>query len=121
MHQLGGFKVQGQTDAAVEKLITDAIALQEAGVFALVLECIPTELAAEIKEKLAIPVIGIGAGPNCDGQVLVTQDLLGINNQFVPKFVREYENLGAKMKEAIKTYKQDVEQGAFPNQAESFY
>lgn len=120
VHQLGGFKVQGQTDAAAEKLIADALALEEIGVFALVLECIPSDLAAKVTRKLSIPVIGIGAGGSCDGQVLVVHDMLGINNQFAPKFVREYDNLGEKMKNAIKTYKQDVEQGEFPNQAESF-
>lgn len=120
VHQFGGFKVQGQTDAAAEKLIADALALEEAGVFALVLECISRDLAAKVTNQLSIPVIGIGAGRSCDGQVLVVHDMLGINNQFVPKFVREYDNLGEKVKKAIKTYKQDVEQGEFPTAGESF-
>ena len=120
VHQFGGFKIQGQTDAAAERLIADALALEEAGVFALVLECIPSDLAAKVTNQLSIPVIGIGAGRSCDGQVLVVHDMLGINNQFVPKFVREYDNLGEKVKKAIKTYKQDVEQGEFPTARESF-
>lgn len=120
VNQFGGFKVQGREEAAAKKLIEDALALEEAGVFAVVLECIPAELAREITEQLSIPTIGIGAGKDCDGQVLVSQDMLGILSDFTPKFVRKYADLNQQMSVAFRNYKEEVESGSFPNQEESF-
>ncbi|WP_408955458.1 3-methyl-2-oxobutanoate hydroxymethyltransferase [Natroniella sp. ANB-PHB2] len=120
INQLGGYGVQGKNKKAAEKLIEDAKALEAAGAFAIVLECIPTELATEVSKQLSIPTIGIGAGKGCDGQVLVTHDLLGIFSEFTPKFVRKYAKLNQKISSAIKEYKEDVEEGNFPSQKESF-
>jgi 3-methyl-2-oxobutanoate hydroxymethyltransferase len=120
VNQLGGFKVQGKSETAAEKLLTDARALEEAGVFALVLECIPAELAGEVSQNISIPTIGIGAGKECDGQVLVTQDMLGLFSDFTPKFVREYANLNKEVVVAFKKYKEDVEEEKFPQEEETF-
>ncbi len=120
VNQFGGFKVQAKEEKAARKLIEDAKALEEAGVFAIVLECIPAELAKEISQILEVPTIGIGAGQDCDGQVLVHQDLLGISPDFTPKFVRKYENLSERITDALKEFKVDVETGSFPNDDESF-
>ena len=120
VNQLGVFKLQAKTDQEAEKLLADAKLLETAGVFAIVLECIPAKLAARVTEELTIPTIGIGAGKNCDGQVLVTQDMLGMTNDFTPKFVRKYNDLEAEMISSIKAYKQDIEQGNFPANDESF-
>jgi 3-methyl-2-oxobutanoate hydroxymethyltransferase len=114
IHKLGGFKVQGRDDAAAQKLLDDAIALQEAGAFSIVLEAIPAEVAADITESLSIPTIGIGAGVHCDGQVLVTPDLLGMFERFVPKFVKRYANLAPLIEEAVKEYIDEVKTGKFP-------
>ncbi|MBI5091781.1 MAG: 3-methyl-2-oxobutanoate hydroxymethyltransferase [Candidatus Hydrogenedentes bacterium] len=112
VHQIGGYKVQGRTPDARDRLKNEARGLQEIGCFALVLECIPSDLAAEITESLSIPTIGIGAGPSCDGQVLVVHDLLGMGKQ--PKFAKVYSNVGAAMKQAFTEYVHDVKSGAFP-------
>ncbi|WP_027339877.1 3-methyl-2-oxobutanoate hydroxymethyltransferase [Halonatronum saccharophilum] len=116
----GGFKVQAKEEEAAKTLLEDAKILEEAGVFSLVLECIPAPLAKKVSQSLSIPVIGIGAGKGCDGQVLVNQDLLGVSNDFKPRFVRRYANLNEEMLDAFKRYREDVEQGNFPNEEESF-
>ncbi len=110
----GGYKVQGKTEAAASQLLEDAKALAEAGIFALVLEGMPSALAGEITQAIDIPTIGIGAGPDCDGQVLVMHDLLGLYTDFTPKFVKRYAELGEAMKAAFETYRSEVEQGQFP-------
>jgi 3-methyl-2-oxobutanoate hydroxymethyltransferase len=120
VHTLGGFKVQGKEEAAREKLLADARAVQDAGAFSVVLEAIPASLAKEIKELLRIPTIGIGAGVHCDGQVLVLHDLLGLFDRFTPKFVKQYARLKDLALKAVKDYKQDVEGGTFPSDEHSF-
>lgn len=120
VHMLGGFKVQGKDEAAREKILSDARAVQDAGAFSVVLEAIPVSLAAEIHKVLHIPTIGIGAGPECDGQVLVIHDLLGLFERFTPKFVKKYANLREDAIKAVKEYKQDVEGGTFPAQEHTF-
>lgn len=117
---LGGFKVQGKDAAMAAKLLADAQALEEAGAFAIVLECIPAQLGRLISEKLTIPTIGIGAGPWCDGQVLVTQDMMGLFDRFVPKFVKRYANIGQIMLEAFQKYAEEVNTGVFPDLEHSF-
>jgi len=117
---LGGFKVQGKDAAMAAQLLADAQALEEAGACAIVLECIPAQLARLITEKLTIPTIGIGAGPWCDGQVLVTQDMMGLFDRFVPKFVKQYANVGKVMLEAFEKYAAEVDAGAFPDMGHSF-
>jgi 3-methyl-2-oxobutanoate hydroxymethyltransferase len=119
-HQLGGFKVQGREQGGREKLVADALALEEAGVYALVLEAIPADIAREITEKLSIPTIGIGAGVECDGQVLVSYDMLGMDETFKPRFVRRFATLGATIKEAVGQYVAEVRGSTFPSDAESF-
>jgi 3-methyl-2-oxobutanoate hydroxymethyltransferase len=120
LHQLGGYKVQGKGDAAAKRMIEDARILEEAGAFAVVLECVPVQLAREITESLTISTIGIGAGVHCDGQVLVINDMLGIFERFTPKFVKKYANLNLQMKEAVRQYCDEVRTGAFPDDAHSF-
>jgi 3-methyl-2-oxobutanoate hydroxymethyltransferase len=120
VHTLGGFKVQGKDEAAREKVLADARAVEEAGAFSVVLEAIPAPLAKEIHGILHIPTIGIGAGPDCDGQVLVLHDLLGLFDRFTPKFVKKYANLKDVALKAVKEYKQDVENGKFPSEEHSF-
>lgn len=120
IHRMGGYKVQGKTQEQRKKLKEDALALQEAGAFCMILEAIPLDLAKEITEMLSIPTIGIGAGPHCDGQVLVLHDLLGLFERFVPKFVRRYANLKEESLKAIRAYIEDVQQGRFPSEEESF-
>lgn len=117
---LGGYKVQGRTAEAAQKLLHDALALEEAGAFMIVLECIPSQVAELISKKLSIPTIGIGGGAACDGQVLVFHDTLGLFERFVPKFVKQFETLGAKAKEALALYAGEVRSGAFPDEAHSF-
>lgn len=117
---MGGFKVQGKTDEAAQVLVDDALALAEAGCFALVLEGVPTETARLVTEAVPIPTIGIGAGPHCDGQVLVFHDLLGIEERVLPKFVRRYATLKADAVEAITRYADDVRGGRFPSPDESY-
>ena len=120
VHKLGGFKVQARGEGAAAKLRRDAVALQEAGCFALVLECVPSALAAEVTEVLEIPTIGIGAGPHTSGQVLVLQDLLGMDPGFHPRFVRTYLDGFTLIRDALDAYDRDVKAGAFPNHEESF-
>jgi len=120
VHQLGGYKVQGKNDAAAERIKEDAIILEEAGAFAVVLECVPTALGADISAALSIPTIGIGAGINCDGQVLVVNDMLGMFEKFTPKFVKKFANLNVGMKEAIGQYIEEVQEGTFPGPEHSF-
>ena len=118
--KLGGFRVQGKDLASARKLLDSALALEEAGACSVVMECIPDKLAGLISKSLKIPTVGIGAGPECDGQVLVTNDLLGLFEKFLPKFVKQYVKLFPMIKEAIETYKQEVEAGKFPGPEHSF-
>ncbi|GBF32052.1 3-methyl-2-oxobutanoate hydroxymethyltransferase [Desulfocucumis palustris] len=120
VNQLGGYKVQGKDEATARKLIEDALAIQEAGVFSVVLECVPTALARLITEKLDIPTIGIGAGPVCDGQVLVAHDMLGLYGEGSPKFAKRYAQLSDQITDAFKAYRQEVESRAFPGPEHSF-
>ena len=120
VHMLGGFKVQGKDEAAREKILADARAVQDAGAFAVVLEALPTSLAKEITDTLRIPTIGIGAGMHCDGQVLVIHDLLGLFDRFTPKFVKKYAQLKVQALQAVKEYKSEVESGKFPSDEQSF-
>jgi 3-methyl-2-oxobutanoate hydroxymethyltransferase len=114
VHQLGGFRVQARSEAAAERLLEESRALEAAGVFALVLESIPDEVAIKVTAELSIPTIGIGAGPHCDGQVLVSYDLLGLGDGAVPRFVKQYARLGEEMVEAARAYAEDVQEGRFP-------
>ncbi|KZE55501.1 3-methyl-2-oxobutanoate hydroxymethyltransferase [Brevibacillus parabrevis] len=114
VHQLGGYKVQGRDLEAAKKLLDDALALQQAGAFAIVLECVPQEVAKMIAQKLEVAVIGIGAGVDCDGQVLVFHDLVGYASQLTPKFVKRYADIGTSIREAVATYVKEVELRHFP-------
>lgn len=120
VHQMGGYKVQGKDESAAKKLIADARAIEDAGAFCLVLECVPTPLAKLITESLHIPIIGIGAGPHCDGQVLVIHDMLGLYPRSSPKFVKKYVNLHELMDAALKQYKEEVAARTFPGPEHSF-
>ncbi len=120
IHAFGGHRVQGKTKEAAKKLLEDARAVEEAGAFAVVLECVPSKLAALITKELTIPTIGIGAGNQCDGQILVYQDLLGMFSDFTPKFVKKYANVGEIMKEAFKEYKNEVHSGVFPAKEQEY-
>ncbi|RUM86931.1 MAG: 3-methyl-2-oxobutanoate hydroxymethyltransferase [Thermodesulfatator sp.] len=117
---LGGFKVQGRDIERARGIYEDALAVARAGAFSVVLECIPSDLAELITKDVDIPTIGIGAGPHCDGQVLVTNDLLGLYDKFTPKFVKRYLNLSPQIKEALRSFKKEVEAGDFPSPEESF-
>jgi 3-methyl-2-oxobutanoate hydroxymethyltransferase len=119
LHLLGGFRAQGKTAAAARKLVEDAHALEEAGCFSIVLETIPARLARLLSERLEIPTIGIGAGVGCDGQVLVTHDLLGLFDRFTPRFVKKYTDLHGEMAQAFAAYKADVESQKFPAEEHS--
>ncbi len=119
-HQLGGFKVQGRETGGRERLVADALALEEAGVYAVVLEAIPADIAREITELLSIPTIGIGAGVACDGQVLVSYDMLGMDETFKPRFVRRFATLGKTIKDAVGQYVSEVRGETFPSDAASF-
>ena len=121
VHQMGGFKVQGKLEEQKRKIMEDALAVEEAGAFALVMECIPTELATEITARLSIPAIGIGAGINCDGQVLVIHDVLGLLGGFRPKFVKSYVDLRTIISQAAKEYLDEVRTGTFPTEEQSFH
>jgi 3-methyl-2-oxobutanoate hydroxymethyltransferase len=112
-------RVQGRERTDADKMVDDARALEDAGAFALVLELIPSELAGRISESLSIPTIGIGAGPACDGQVLVLPDLLGLNEGFAPKFLKKYANLAADARAAVETYANEVRDGAYPDASHS--
>ena len=120
VNAFGGFKVQGKSAEAAQAVIDDALAVQEAGAFAVVLECVPAKLAAIISEKLSIPTIGIGAGAGCDGQVLVYQDMLALFSDFKPKFVKHFGNLGPAMVQAFKDYDAEVKAGTFPAEEHTF-
>lgn len=117
---LGGFKVQGKDAQSAKKIITQAVAFQKCGCFAIVLECIPDRIAREITKTLKVPTIGIGAGVHCDGQVLVIHDILGLFDRFRPKFVKTYANVRAVMQKAIAAYAQDVRAKKFPTRKQSF-
>lgn len=120
VHALGGYKVQGKSPAAAQKLLDDARALEAAGAFSLVLECVPAALAARITEEISIPTIGIGAGPGCDGQVLVWQDMLGLCDTVSPKFVKRFGTVGETMRAAFAVYAQEVKNGTFPAHEHSY-
>ncbi|MEE0264393.1 MAG: 3-methyl-2-oxobutanoate hydroxymethyltransferase [Acutalibacteraceae bacterium] len=120
INAFGGFKVQGKSAEAAQRLIDDAKAVEKAGAFALVLECVPAKLAELISKSIKIPTIGIGAGAGCDGQVLVYQDMLGMYSDFTPKFVKKYADLGSVMKAAFKAYIDDLDNGSFPQQEHSY-
>lgn len=120
INAFGGHKVQGKSEQAAKKLVDDAIAVENAGAFAVVLECVPAKLAKVISEKLSIPTIGIGAGAGCDGQVLVYQDVLGMFSDFTPKFVKRFANVGEIMTQAFKDYDAAVKGGSFPQEQHTY-
>lgn len=120
INAFGGFKVQGKSEAAAKKLLEDVKAVEEAGAFAVVIEGVPAKIAALITEQLHIPTIGIGAGKDCDGQVLVYQDMLGMFSDFTPKFVKRYANIGEVMKEAFQNYIKEVQDGVFPAEENTY-
>lgn len=120
VNAFGGFKVQGKDEIAARRLIQEAKAVEKAGAFAVVLECVPEKLAKIITEEIDIPTIGIGAGVNCDGQILVYQDMLGMFNDFSPKFVKRYANIGDEMKKAFNEYISEVRDSIFPEEKHSF-
>lgn len=120
IHRMGGYKVQGKTEAAAQRLVDEAHAVEDAGAFSLLLEAIPMALARRITESLSIPTIGIGAGPDCDGQVLVLHDVLGLFERFVPKFCKRYANLKENAVRAVSQYREEVEDGRFPTEEQSF-
>ncbi len=120
INAFGGFKVQGKSEAAAKKLLEDAKAVEEAGAFAVVIEGVPAKIASLITEQLHIPTIGIGAGKDCDGQVLVYQDMLGMFSDFTPKFVKRYANIGEVMKEAFQNYIKEVQDGVFPAEENTY-
>jgi len=119
IHQLGGYKAQGKTAAQAKSLVEDALAVEEAGAFSVVLECVPAELSGLLTERLSIPTIGIGAGPHCDGEIQVVSDVLGWFSDFVPKHARRYAKLSETAAEAIRAYADDVQGGRFPTEKES--
>jgi 3-methyl-2-oxobutanoate hydroxymethyltransferase len=121
VNAMGGYRVQGKTTDSAEQLLRDARAVEAAGAFAVVLEAVPRELAAQITRELRIPTIGIGAGPDCDGQILVVHDLLGLTFDQTPKFARQYANLGEAISKAVRGYCDDVRSGAFPSDRESYH
>ncbi|OGW94823.1 MAG: 3-methyl-2-oxobutanoate hydroxymethyltransferase [Omnitrophica bacterium RIFCSPLOWO2_01_FULL_45_24] len=118
--KLGGYKIQGKDAKAAKRILEQALKLKDAGCFAIVLECVPDKVAKLITEKLMVPTIGIGAGPYCDGQVLVTNDMVGLFDRFVPKFVKQYVKLSTLISDGLKKYRDEVEKGIFPDQAHSF-
>ncbi len=120
IHQLGGFKVRGKVVEEAKKLLNDARILEEAGAFAIVLECTPAPLSKLITQKLAIPTIGIGAGPDCDGQVQVVSDLLGLYTDFVPKHAKQYARLAGEIKNAVSSYISEVKSRSFPTMEQSY-
>lgn len=120
VHAMGGFRVQGRTEEDAARILVDAVAVVEAGAFCVVLEGVPSDLAADITRRVAVPTIGIGAGPACDGQVLVSNDLLGLDERFQPKFVKRYASLGPVVVAAVAAYADEVRSGAFPTAAHGF-
>ncbi len=121
IHRMGGYKVQGKKEEQGDKLLEDALAVQSAGAFAIVLEAIPLELARRITAELSIPTIGIGAGPYCDGQILVIHDMLGICDKYSPKFVKKYADAKALISTAVSQYSREVKSGEFPTEEHSFH
>ena len=120
VNQFGGYRVQGRSDEQAHLIIQDAKDLEAAGIFALVLECVPTDLAAEVTKSLDVPTIGIGAGPHCDGQVLVFHDFLGINTGHTPKFVKKYADLGPQIGDAAARFAEEVKDGTYPGPEHSY-
>ncbi|MBI4531037.1 MAG: 3-methyl-2-oxobutanoate hydroxymethyltransferase [Candidatus Latescibacteria bacterium] len=120
IHRLGGLRIQARTDEGADRLMEDARMLEDTGVFGIVLEAIPYEVAARVTESLTVPTIGIGAGPSCDGQVLITQDMLGLYERLRPRYVRRYAELGVAVREACQHYMKDVREGGFPSLEESY-
>lgn len=120
IHRMGGYKIQGKTEESAKKLLEEAHIAEDAGAFSLLLEAIPKGLALKITEELSIPTIGIGAGPYCDGQVLVLHDVIGLFERFLPKFAKRYANLKDEALKAIIAYKEEVEKGIFPSEEQSF-
>lgn len=120
VNAFGGFKVQGKSEEAAQKLLDEARAVEEAGAFAVVLECVPEKLASRISKEISIPTIGIGAGAGCDGQVLVYQDMLGLFSDFTPKFVKKFANVGEIVQGAFSDYIKEVQEGTFPAQEHTF-
>ncbi len=120
IHQFGSYKARGQDDAERLRILDDARSLEQAGAFAIVVEKVPATLGKEITEAVKVPVIGIGAGPDCDGQVLVTHDMLGMFSRFRPRFVRRYAELGRLIQSAVQSYADDVKKGSFPGPEESY-
>ena len=120
IHRMGGYKVQGTTEEAAKRLIEEAHIVEDAGAFSLLIEAVPMKLADRITKELSIPTIGIGAGPHCDGQVLVLHDVIGMFERFVPKFVKRYAGLKDEALKAIMTYREEVEKGEFPSEEQSF-
>lgn len=120
VNAFGGYKVQGKDQEAAQKLLDDAKAITEAGVFGIVLECVPAALAEKISESISVPTIGIGAGAGCDGQILVYQDMLGMFSDYTPKFVKRFGNIGSAMKTAFQNYIEEVEAGTFPAEEHSY-
>ena len=120
INAFGGFKVQGRTEAAAQKLMDDARAVEAAGASMVVMECVPAKLAEKVSQMLAIPTIGIGAGAGCDGQVLVYQDMLGMFTDYVPKFVKQFANVGEVMRNAFADYLKEVKDGSFPDEGKTY-
>lgn len=120
VHALGGFRVQGRDDVGAERLVAEAVRLERAGAFAIVLELVAADLAQRITSAVAIPTIGIGAGPHCDGQVLVLPDLLGLNDAFAPKFLKRYADLAGTVRDAVRMFGSDVQSGRYPAPEHSF-
>ena len=120
VNALGGYRVQGRDPDAANRLVDDARNLEAAGACAIVLELVPAALAARISHALTIPTIGIGAGPQCDGQVLVLHDMLGLNEQFAPKFLKRYAELGQAVRQAVRAYASEVREGKYPDKEHSF-
>ncbi|MEW6418093.1 MAG: 3-methyl-2-oxobutanoate hydroxymethyltransferase [Nitrospirota bacterium] len=120
IHRMGGYKVQGKSEEAAKRLIEEAHIAEDAGAFSIVLEAVPMGLAKKITEELSIPTVGIGAGPYCDGQVLVLHDVIGLFERFLPRFAKRYANLKDEALDAIRAYKEEVEKGIFPSEDQSF-
>ena len=120
VHQLGGYRVQGREHNVAERLLAEASLIEDAGAFAMVLELVPRALAKKVSDKLAIPTIGIGAGPDCDGQVLVLHDMLGLNKAFKPKFLKHYASLAEEVEKAAATFASEVRDGKYPGAEQSF-
>jgi len=120
VHTLGGFRVQGRDEDGAQRLVDEALRLEDAGAFSVVLELVPAAAAARVTEAVSIPTIGIGAGPRCDGQVLVLHDLLGLNDKFAPKFLKRYASLADDVRRALREFGDEVRAGAYPDDAHSF-